>query len=138
MDPYGSYNNGLTHPLSLFFKVNIPFALVQQVEERRAEATKFSLLTPKDPDVLTVYAFNKYIIMFFEHDIFDPSIAPFISKNYGPDWFKRELPPFSPDHQGEVLDIWLTLLQPTILSTRITMGNKGLDLVSYQPNLVAQ
>lgn len=112
-------------------KFNIPSALAQQVEGRRVKATSLALLTPEDVGLSTAYAFKKYVIMFTECDVFESSMAPFISQSHGPDWFKRCFPPLSPDHQEEALDIWSIFLRPSVLSSRILLGSKGLGLVSY-------
>lgn len=69
--------------------------MAQQVEGRHVEVNMIALLTLDDASLSTVDSFKKYVIMFAEHDVFEPFTDPFFSQGHGPDLFKREVPPLS-------------------------------------------
>lgn len=74
------------HRLRFFGRTSLCLVLpssAQHIFTPRLEANKLSLLTLKDTGLLTVDAF-KYVIMFAKHDIFEPSMAPFVSRSHGP------------------------------------------------------
>src|ERR1044072_2473822 len=69
---------------------------------------------------------------------FVSTMAPFASRNYGPEWFRRRFPPTNSEEEAESYHIWQAFLKPTILSARRAPGEKSYSLVAYQPNLVAR
>lgn len=62
---------------------------------------------------------------------FGSSMAPFVNISYVPDWFKRKFPNSSLGNWYEALDIWVTFFKPIFLSTMISVGKVGLELVGY-------
>src|ERR1044072_5239187 len=76
--------------------------------------------------------------MFSQQKRFLSTMAPFASRDCGPKWFWRKFPPHQPQHEAESKEIWYHFLKPTLLSSRLQSGVKGLGLVAYQTNLVAR
>jgi len=70
-------------------------------------------------------------------DTFTPSLAPFMNRACGPNWFKKEFPTTKIDDEAETNAIWKAYLTPTFLSSR-TKSTYPFGLYGYQPNLAAR
>jgi len=68
---------------------------------------------------------------------FIPSLAPFLTRVYGPTSFRKDFPTTSNEDEEEINAIWEAYLMPTLLSSRITAGGPY-GLYGYQPNHVAR
>lgn len=86
-------------------KAGIPYGHAEDVQNRRIEGTRLSVLTQTDTERSKQEVFTKYFMMFSRRNVFTPSMAPFSNWIYGPDWFKIELPTLNVELQVEVVEI---------------------------------
>src|ERR1044072_396573 len=84
------------------------------------KGTRLNLLTPEDKDFSNTEAFDKYFRMFSQQKQFTSTMAPFASRNYGPEWFRRKFPPIIREEESESHAIWFNFLKPTLISARLT------------------
>jgi len=84
--------------------------------------------------VLFLQAFQ----VFMDCDIFTPSLAPFLRRTCGAEWFVREFPAENIEHQEETNSIWSAYLTPTLISNKAGTGttSDSYSVFGYQPNLV--
>jgi hypothetical protein len=111
----------------------------QQVEmaDRPIEGRRIVRLTSQNSETNYKALFMKYMKVFLNFTVFKPQHAPFL-KRFGPNWYTEDFPSFNPDNEEEVDEVWLTYLDPTVLSCRIGIQAKYFGLVGYQPNLVSR
>lgn len=94
-------------------------------------------MTSKDQDLSLDKAPKKYLKKFFRCNKFTTDLAPFSYRQHGPEWFTRTFPPTNALQLSESKAIWQAFLTPRLIVTRLHF-EKGVKLVSYQPNLVAR
>ena len=111
---------------------------IPETMPRAVEGTRLNLLTPEDKELSPADAFNFYFKMFSQQKQFMSTMAPFASRKYGLEWFRRSFPPGKSEEEAESFVIWRAFLKPTVLSARLTPGEKSYSLVAYQPNMVAR
>ena len=56
------------------------------------EGTRLNLLTQEDKGLSTTEAFQKYFVMFHKCQEFLVSMAPFVNRKNGLEWFRRKFP----------------------------------------------
>jgi len=64
----------------------------EEVASRRTEGTILAYLRRREINPSTEQVFREYFNIFLQCDSFDPTMAPFISRNVGPSWFQRDFP----------------------------------------------
>src|SRR3954471_13965103 len=129
--------------LNATFETHLPFRgnvneEDSKIRNRTIEGTRLAYLTPKEEMGKLHEHFLAYSMMFARRDQFDPSMAPFVHRIIGPEWFTRKFPPTSQDQQTESMEIWEAFLTPRLLSQRLRPSKGQCTLMCYQPNLVSR
>ncbi|XP_058748016.1 uncharacterized protein LOC131620851 [Vicia villosa] len=129
--------------LNATFETHLPFRgdvneEDSTIKNRTIEGTRLAYLTPKEEMGKLHEHFLAYSMMFARRDQFDPSMAPFVHRIIGPEWFTRKFPPTSQDQQIESMEIWEAFLTPRLFSHRLRPSKGQCILMCYQPNLVSR
>src|SRR3954463_9074801 len=96
--------------LNATFEANLPLRGVVNEEDpniknRAVEGTRLALLTPKEETGKLREHFLAYVMMFARCHHFSPSMAPFVNRTVGPEWFTRKFPTTSQDQETESMTI---------------------------------
>src|ERR1044072_205201 len=67
---------------------------------RAVEGIRLNLLTPEDKDLSAADAFNFYFKMFSQQKQFVSTMAPFATRRYGPELFRRSFPPTKSEEEA--------------------------------------
>ncbi|XP_058736960.1 uncharacterized protein LOC131609281 [Vicia villosa] len=86
--------------LNATFEAQLPFRGVVNEEDpdiknRTVEGTRLASLTPKEETGKLREHFLAYVMMFARCHQFSPSMAPFVNRTVGPEWFTRKFLPTS-------------------------------------------
>jgi hypothetical protein len=96
------------------------------------------MLTPSDEGINLQQNFTNYVMMFSKRYNFTPTMAPFASRMYDPEWFTRKFPSPSKDKEAESIAIWEAFLTPRVFSLRLNQSKIQVTLIAYQSNLVSR
>ncbi|XP_058769392.1 uncharacterized protein LOC131643259 [Vicia villosa] len=66
-----------------------------------------------------IHSTHVYCCEGYRRNRFRSSMAPFVRRAVGPEWFTLEFPATSPDHQAESLAIWEAFLTPRLFYHRL-------------------
>src|SRR4051812_8359149 len=129
--------------LNATFEAHLPFrGKVEEendkIRNRTIEGTRLAYLTPQEESGKLQEHFLAYMMMFAQRHQFDPSMAPFVHRTKGPEWFTQKFPPTSQDQQTELMEIWASFLTPRLFLHRLRPSKGQCTLVCYQPNLVSR
>ncbi|XP_058755341.1 uncharacterized protein LOC131628527 [Vicia villosa] len=129
--------------LNATFEAHLPFRGTVNEEDpniksRAVEGTRLALLTPKEETGKLHEHFLAYVMMFAQCYQFSPSMAPFVQRTVGPEWFTRRFPAMSPNQQTESVIIWEAFLTPRLFYHRLRPSKGQCVLLCYQPNLVSR
>src|SRR3954471_22267169 len=135
----GYYNCGLMlHSKLIFPFEETSMRKIAKSKNRTIEGTRLAYLTPKEEIGKLREHFLAYSMMFARRNQFDPSMAPFVHRTIGPEWFTRKFPSTSQDQQTESMEIWEAFLTPRLFSHRLRPSKGQCILMCYQPNLVSR
>lgn len=70
-------------------------------------------------------------MMFVRRHVSTSSMAPFVSRSHGSNWFRREFPTHTVEHQVEAVEIWIAFITPKLLSARLGTRKDNLGIVGY-------
>ncbi|XP_058732451.1 uncharacterized protein LOC131603986 [Vicia villosa] len=129
--------------LNATFEAHLPFRGKikeedDKIRNRTIEGTRLAYLTPQEEPRKLQECFLAYMMMFAQRRQFDPSMAPFVHRTKGPEWFTQKFPPTSQDQQTELMEIWESFLTPRLFLYRLRPSKGQCTLVCYQPNLVSR
>lgn len=109
----------------------------EEVCQRQVEGTRLALLTLLDLNLLKKATLKRCFQLFANFDTFIPSMAPFVCRNQGSEWFRREFLALALEHQIKSNEVWKLFLTPMVRSTWLAK-RYGLGLIVYLPNLIAR
>jgi len=120
-------------------KINfhIPPVHDKEFDSQKIEGFRLAHLTKKSAGQSSVDDFLEYYDVFSKCDIFEPTMAPFVSRKLGPKWFQREFPTKEAKHLENNVKVWKAYPTPTFLLVRFTTGKNDYKLIGYYPHLVA-
>jgi hypothetical protein len=64
--------------------------------------------------------FSEAFNVFLNCHVFTPSLASFLKRTCGPEWFLKKFPTQDAEHAGETNAIWRSYLTPMMISNRAT------------------
>lgn len=118
--------------------VDKPSDDVEAIKNRPVEGIQINRTTSVETSKTLQVSFTDYFMMFTNYRCFTPNKAPFVTRSHKPEWFTREFPATSFEHENESREIWEAFLIPKFLSTRLGTSKSSVRLFLYQPNLVAR
>ncbi|KAI5432885.1 hypothetical protein KIW84_020265 [Lathyrus oleraceus] len=74
--------------------------------------------------------------MFAKRHNVSPTVAPFVNRTHGPEWFTLKFIATG-EQEAESKKVWEIFLTPKLLSTRLGTSKENVKILCYQPNLVS-